>query len=83
MAIDYAHAYQTFIDQELAAASATEWMAATGGQIRFSGGKEVEISTLTTTGLGRGTATVERFPVFRIPHNLRLLFWLLLFYSAF
>ena len=52
MAIDYAHAYQTFIDQELAAASATEWMAATGGQIRFSGGKEVEISTLTTTGLG-------------------------------
>lgn len=52
MAIDYAHAYQTFIDQELAAASATEWMAAISGQVRFSGGKEVEISTLTTTGLG-------------------------------
>ena len=52
MALDYAHAYQTFIDEELAAASATEWMAAKGGQVRFGGGKDVEISTLTTTGLG-------------------------------
>ena len=52
MALDYAHAYQTFIDEELAAASATEWMAAKGGQVRFAGGKEVEIATLTTTGLG-------------------------------
>lgn len=52
MALDYAHAYQTFIDEELAAASATEWMAAKSGQVRFTGGKEVEISTLTTTGLG-------------------------------
>lgn len=52
MALDYAHAYQTFIDEELAAASATEWMAAQSGQVRFSGGRDVEISTLTTTGLG-------------------------------
>ena len=52
MAIDYARAYQTFIDEELAAASATEWMAAQSGQVRFTGGAEVEISTLSTTGLG-------------------------------
>ncbi len=57
MALDYAHAYQTFIDEELAAASATEWMAAKGGQVRFGGGKDVEISTLTTTGLGNYDST--------------------------
>ena len=57
MALDYAHAYQTFIDEELAAASATEWMAAKGGQVRFNGGKEVEIATLTTTGLGNYDST--------------------------
>lgn len=52
MAIDYAKNYQSFIEEELAAASATEWMAATGGQVRFGEGKEVEIATLSTTGLG-------------------------------
>lgn len=57
MAIDYARAYQTFIDEELATASATEWMAAKGGQVRFSGGRDVEISTLTTTGLGNYDST--------------------------
>jgi chitodextrinase len=57
MAIDYARAYQTFIDEELAAASATEWMAAQSGQVRFNGGSEVEISTLSTTGLGTYDST--------------------------
>jgi len=44
--------YQTFIEEELAAASATEWMAAGEGQVRYGEGKEVEINTLNTTGLG-------------------------------
>lgn len=52
MAIDYAKNYQNYIDEELAAASATEWMAATSGQVRYGEGKEVEIATLSTTGLG-------------------------------
>ena len=52
MALDYAKAYQQFIDEELAAASATAWMIPEAGKVRFSGGKTVEISTLTTTGLG-------------------------------
>lgn len=52
MAIDYAKNYQKFIDEELAAASATEWMAAGAGQVRYGDGKEVEINTLSTTGLG-------------------------------
>ena len=44
--------YQTFIEEELAAASATEWMAAGEGQVRYGEGREVEINTLNTTGLG-------------------------------
>ncbi len=52
MAIDYAKNYQHYIDEELASASATEWMAATSGQVRYGEGKEVEIATLATTGLG-------------------------------
>jgi hypothetical protein len=43
MAIDYAKKYQKFIDEELAACSATEWMAAGAGQVRYGEGKEVEI----------------------------------------
>ncbi len=52
MAIDYAKNYQHYIDEELASASGTEWMAATSGQVRYGEGKEVEIATLSTTGLG-------------------------------
>ncbi len=52
MAIDYAKKYQKYIDEELAACSATEWMAAGAGQVRYGEGKEVEINTLKTTGLG-------------------------------
>lgn len=57
MALDYANAYQQFIDEELAAASATAWMIPEAGKIRFTGGKDVEISTLTTTGLGNYDST--------------------------
>ena len=52
MALDYAKAYQQFIDEELTAASATAWMIPPAGKVRFSGGRDVEISTLTTSGLG-------------------------------
>jgi len=52
MAFDYAKAYQQFIDEELAAASATAWMIPQAGKVRFAGGRDVEISTLTTSGLG-------------------------------
>ena len=57
MAIDYAKKYQKFIDEELAACSATEWMAAGAGQVRYGEGKEVEINTLKTTGLGNYDST--------------------------
>lgn len=52
MAKDHAKIYQGFIDEELASASGTQWMAAGEGQVRFCGGKEVEVNDLSTTGLG-------------------------------
>ena len=52
MAFDYAKAYQDFIDEELTASSATAWMIPEAGKVRFTGGKDVEISTLSTSGLG-------------------------------
>ncbi len=52
MAFDYAKAYQEFLDEALCAASATGWMLPEAGKVRFTGGRDVEISTLSTTGLG-------------------------------
>ena len=49
MAFDYAKAYQQFIDEEFAAASATAWMIPEAGKVRFTGGRDIEISTLSTT----------------------------------
>ena len=57
MAFDYAKAYQQFIDEELVAASATAWMIPEAGKVRFTGGRDVEISTLSTSGLSNYDAT--------------------------
>lgn len=57
MSFDYARAYQQFIDEELAAASATAWMVPEAGKVRFAGGRDVEISTLSTSGLGNYDAS--------------------------
>lgn len=65
MAFDYAKAYQQFIDEELAASSATAWMIPPAGKVRFAGGRDVEISTLTTSGLGNydaGKADGSAYP---------------------
>ena len=52
MAFDYAKAYQQFIDEEMTALSATAWMVPEAGKVRWTGGRDVEISTLSTSGLG-------------------------------
>ena len=57
MAFDYAKAYQQFIDEEMTALSATAWMVPEAGKVRWTGGRDVEISTLSTTGLGSYDAT--------------------------
>lgn len=57
MAFDYAKAYQQFIDEEMTALSATAWMVPEAGKVRFTGGRDVEISTLSTSGLGSYDST--------------------------
>lgn len=52
MAFDYAKAYQQFIDEEMCALSVTAWMIPEAGKVRFTGGRDVEIASLSTTGLG-------------------------------
>ena len=65
MAFDYAKAYQQFIDEEMVASSATAWMMPPAGKVRFTGGRDLEISTLTTSGLGNyqaGKADGSAYP---------------------
>lgn len=65
MAFDYAKAYQQFIDEEMVASSATAWMTPPAGKVRFTGGRDLEISTLTTSGLGNyqaGKADGSAYP---------------------
>ena len=57
MATDYAKLYQKYIDEELEECSGTQWMTANAGQVRFCGGKDVEVNTLQTTGLGTYDST--------------------------
>ena len=47
MAFDYAKAYQQFIDEEFEAASATAWMIPEAGKVRFTGGRDIEISRVS------------------------------------
>ena len=57
MALDYAKAYQTFIDEEMCACSVTQWMNPLPGVVKFDGGKDIQICELSTTGLGAYDAT--------------------------
>ena len=50
--IEYAETYQGFIDEELEARSYTQWMVPNEEDIDYTGGKEVKIAQLSTTGLG-------------------------------
>ena len=52
MALDYAKAYQQFIDEEMCASSVTQWMVPIPGTVKYDGGKDIQISELSTTGLG-------------------------------
>ncbi|MBR4879420.1 MAG: hypothetical protein IKU13_06260 [Clostridia bacterium] len=52
MALDYAKAYQQFIDEEMCASSVTQWMVPLPGTVKYEGGKDIQISELSTTGLG-------------------------------
>lgn len=61
--INYAEAYQGFIDEELEAKSATQWMVPNDDQIDYSGGKNVKIAQLSVSGLGNyGIGTASKYP---------------------
>jgi len=61
--IEYAEAYQGFIDEELEAKSSTQWMVPNDDQIDYSGGKDVKIAQLSVSGLGNySTANTNRYP---------------------
>ena len=57
MAIDYAKAYQKFIDEEFCAASVTKWMEANAKDVKFEGGRDIQLCDVSTTGLGTYDAT--------------------------
>lgn len=52
MAMDYQKTYQKYIDEELSCSSGTQWMTADDSRIRWNGGGDVDVATLSTTGLG-------------------------------
>ena len=61
--IEYAEAYQGFIDEELEAKSSTQWMVPNDDQIDYSGGKDVKIAQLSVSGLGNySKSDVNKYP---------------------
>ena len=53
MALDYAKAYQDFIDEEMKAGSMTEWMVGNTDKVEYSGGKDLPMCEITfNNGLG-------------------------------
>ena len=55
--LDYAKAYQNFIDEVFCMESATKWMDVNSDKIQYDGGKDVQICEVSTTGLGSYDAT--------------------------
>lgn len=61
--INYAETYQGFIDEELEAKSATQWMVPNEDQIEYSGGKDVKIAQLSVSGLGNySSGAASKYP---------------------
>jgi hypothetical protein len=50
--LEYAKIFQTTLDEQLIAGATSGWMEANAGQVRYSGGNEVKIPKISTSGLG-------------------------------
>lgn len=63
-AINYPEKIQSFIDEELEARSYTQWMVPNDEDIEYTGGKDVKIAQLSTSGLGNydPNATGSKYP---------------------
>ncbi len=62
--ISYPEKIQGFIDEELEARSYTQWMVPNDEDVEYSGGKDIKIAQLTTSGLGNydANATGSKYP---------------------
>jgi hypothetical protein len=50
--IEYGKIFQAALDQQVTQQSTTGWMEGNAGQIKYNGGNEVKLPTLSTQGLG-------------------------------
>lgn len=61
--IEYTEACQSFIDEELASRSYTQWTVPDNDQIDYNGGKDVKIAQITVSGLGNyDSKAVNKYP---------------------
>lgn len=51
-ALEYSKIFQTELDQQMIDESTTGWMEENAGQVKYTGGNEVKIPTITTQGMG-------------------------------
>ena len=49
--LEYAQLLQTKLDEQVVAQSTTGWMEANAGQVKYTGGKEVKVPSISTSGL--------------------------------
>lgn len=49
--IQYAQLLQQKLDEQVVAQSTTGWMEANSGQVKYSGGKEIKVPSISTSGL--------------------------------
>lgn len=50
--LEYSKIFQTELDQQMIDESTTGWMEENAGQVKYTGGNEVKIPTITTQGMG-------------------------------
>lgn len=51
-ALEYAKLFMTTLDKQILEQSTTGWMESNAGQVKYSGGNEVKIPSMTMSGLG-------------------------------
>ena len=50
--IQYAALFQQKLDEQVTALSTSGWMEANAGQVKYTGGKEIKVPSISTSGLG-------------------------------
>ena len=50
--LEYAKLFQTALDKQMLVGAVTGWMEANAGQVKYTGGNEIKIPTISTQGMG-------------------------------